>query len=95
MNVTSCPKLIQSNITLNNTVHNILHTVHASTQNTTSVLRVNVLADAQQAVGVLEEHFLQRDHHALEVRAALLDVVTDLQCIGVMCSGGDSVKLVH
>jgi hypothetical protein len=43
------------------------------------VLPVDVLADADEAVGVLEEHFLQRDHHALEVPRPLLDVVADLK----------------
>jgi hypothetical protein len=45
------------------------------------LLPVDVLADADEAVGVLEEHLLQRDHHALEVPRPLLDVVADLQCV--------------
>jgi hypothetical protein len=40
---------------------------------------VYVLADADEAVRVLEEHLLEGDHHALEVARPLLDVVADLQ----------------
>jgi hypothetical protein len=45
-----------------------------------NTLPVDVFADADEAVSVLEEHLLQRDHHALEVPRPLLDVVADLQC---------------
>ena len=40
--------------------------------------RRHVLAHAHQAVGVLEEHVLERDDDALELVRALLDVVADL-----------------
>jgi hypothetical protein len=54
----------------------------SSTQDKTVMsyaLPVDVLADADEAVGVLEEHLLQRDDHALKVPRPLLDVVADLQ----------------
>jgi hypothetical protein len=44
-----------------------------------SAVPVDVLADADEAVCVLEEHVLQGDHHALEVARPLLDVVADLR----------------
>jgi len=60
--------------------HNLVNifTIHVYYKHTLLHSPLDVLADADQAVGVLEEHLLQRDHHALEVRAALLDVVADL-----------------
>jgi hypothetical protein len=40
--------------------------------------RVHVFAYADQTLGVLEEHVLERDHHTLKVGRALLDVIADL-----------------
>ncbi len=65
------------------------YTIHACTIHTETLfftvkthpeinLRVDVLADAHETVGVFEEHFLQRNHHTLKVRRTLLDVVADL-----------------